>query len=54
MNMMYSDYALVADKYGVSSAKLFGELAGAFLWDPDGPDAKDKLTIYAHKIAGVK
>lgn len=54
MNMMYSDYASVADKYGVSSAKFYGELARAFLWDPDGPGAEEKLAIYAHKIAGVK
>lgn len=54
MNMMYSDYALVADRYGVSSAKFFGEMASAFLWDPDGPGAEDKLAVYAHKIAGVK
>ena len=52
--MMYSDYASVADKYGVSSAKFYGELAKAFLWDPDGPGAEEKLAIYAHKIAGVK
>ena len=54
MNMMYSDYALVADKYGVSSTKFFGEMASAFLWDPDGPGAEDKPAVYTHKIAGVK
>ena len=54
MNMMYSDYALVVDKYGVSSTKFFGEMASAFLWDPDVPGAEDKLAIYARKIAGVK
>lgn len=46
MNMMYSDYCRVAEKYGVSIAEFYADMARAFLMDKDGPGAKEKLASY--------
>ena len=50
MNMMYSDYSSVAEKYGVSIAEFYADMARAFLMDKDGPEAKKKLGAYYHGI----
>lgn len=50
MNMMYSDYSSVAEKYGVSIAEFYADMARAFLMDKDGPGAKKKLGAYYHGI----
>lgn len=50
MNMMYSDYSRVAEKYGVSIAEFYADMARAFLMDKDGPGAKKKLAAYYHGI----
>ena len=50
MNMMYSDYSSVAEKYGVSIAEFYADMARAFLMDKDGPGAKKKLAAYYHGI----
>lgn len=54
MNMMYSDYSGVAEKYGVSIAEFYADMARAFLMDKDGPEAKKKLGAYYHGIVNLK
>lgn len=54
MNMMYSDYSGVAEKYGVSIAEFYADMARAFLMDKDGPGAKKKLGAYYHGIVNPK
>lgn len=44
MNMLYSDYCAVAEKYGVAVIDFFACMAKAFLEDEDAVD--DKLTAY--------
>lgn len=46
MNMMYSDYCTVADKYGVGTPGYYADLAHAFLFDKDGGDPRTKLAAY--------
>ena len=46
MNMMYSDYYAVAEKYGVGTPDYFADLAKAFLFDKDGPKPEKKLCAY--------
>lgn len=50
MNAMYSDYSRVADKYGISTADFYADLAKAFLFDKDAPPPKQKLAAYYHCI----
>lgn len=50
MNMMYSDYSKVADKFGVNVPVFFGMMADAFLKDVDSK--KNKLKIYYNYIVG--
>ena len=50
MNMMYSDYSSVADKYGVNTADFFADMSKAFLFDKDGPKPEEKLAAYYHGI----
>lgn len=44
MNMLYSDYAPVAKKFGVDNADFYACLAEAFLDDEDA--VRDKLAVY--------
>lgn len=44
MNMMYSDYAGVAQKYGISATRYYADMASAFLNDADA--CEDKLAQY--------
>ena len=44
----------VAEKYGVSIAEFYADMARAFLMDKDGPEAKKKLGAYYHGIVNPK
>lgn len=46
MNVMYSDYSKVADKYGVGMAEFYADMAKAFLFDKDAASPKEKLAGY--------
>lgn len=50
MNMMFSDYATVAEKAGVSTTDFYADMAKAFLTDKDAQP--DKLDRYYCAIAG--
>lgn len=50
MNMMYSDYSDVANKYGGGAVRFYADMAKAFLYDPDAPDHKKKLGAYYHAV----
>ena len=49
MNMMFSDYCKVAEKFNVNSAEFFAGMAKAFLDDKDA--MPNKLARYYHGIA---
>ena len=52
MNMMYSDYAVVAKKYGVDRPEYYADLAKAFLHDKDYKgEPEEKLWLYYKCIA---
>lgn len=44
MNMLWSDYGKVAEKFGVSNVEYWAELSKAFLLDKDA--VEDKLSVY--------
>lgn len=44
MNMLWSDYGKVAEKFGVSNVEYWAELSKAFLMDKDA--VEDKLAVY--------
>ena len=47
MNMMYSDYCMVAKKYGFDRPEVYAELAKAFLDDKDfDGEPEEKLYLY--------
>ena len=48
MNMMYSDYYKVAERFGVSVPEFYATMANAFLNDSDA--RKDKLKMYYNYI----
>ena len=50
MNMMYSDYYTVAERFGVNSAEFYAEMAKAFLFDKDGGEPKHKIAEYYYSI----
>lgn len=50
MNMMYSDYCMVASKYGVNNAEFFADMARAFLFDKDAEGPGEKLAAYYHSV----
>lgn len=50
MNMMYSDYYKVAEKYGVNRPDFYADLAEAFLNDKDAGDGETKLARYYYGI----
>lgn len=54
MNMMYSDYSAVADKFNANKPEFFAELAKSFLFDKDGPAPEKKLAAYYRSIASQK
>lgn len=51
MNMIYSDYCNVAEKYGVNLPDFYAHMAKAFLFDEDGPSPACKLGKYYEYIA---
>ena len=51
MNMMYSDYCYVADKYGVGTVDFYADMAKAFLFDKDGGQPMEKISAYYYAIA---
>lgn len=51
VNMMYSDYRVVAKCFGVDREEFYIRMADAFLNDADGPDGEEKLAAYYHCIA---
>lgn len=51
VNMMYSDYCEVAQKYGVNNPGFYIHMADSFLNDDDfDGTGKEKLSIYYHTI----
>ena len=42
MNMMYTDYCVVARKYGVDTTDFYADMAMAWINDPDVPPGKTK------------
>ena len=50
MNMMYSDYSPVAQKFNAKAPDFYAELAKAFLFDKDGGGPKQKLSEYYMNI----
>lgn len=54
MNMMYSDYGMVARKYGVDSPYFYADMAKAFLFDKDGGTPEEKLAGYYEGIVDDK
>lgn len=54
INMMYSDYAPTAIKYGVDRADFYACLAKDFLLDKDGGGAEHKLAGYYRGVVAEK
>ena len=52
MNMMYSDYYKVAEKYGLNRPDFYADLAEAFLNDKDADRGEAKLAQYYYGIVG--
>lgn len=50
MNMIYSDYLIVASKHGVDTVDFYYDLTRAFLFDVDSVAPGDKLCYYYHYI----
>lgn len=50
MNMMYSDYFKVAEKFNVNNPEFFACLAKAFLEDKDAGSGETKLARYYYGI----
>ena len=50
MNMMYSDYYVVAAKYGLDRPEFYADLAKAFLMDKDAGGPEAKMAGYYHGI----
>ena len=49
MNMMYSDYCMVAKSYSADNPNFYADMAAAFLGDIDA--VGDKIVIYREHIA---
>lgn len=50
MNMMYSDYSGVGEKYKATGPDFYAALAQAFLMDPDGGKPREKLAGYFYGV----
>lgn len=46
MNMMYSDYCAVVEKYGISDVGFYADMARAFLMDKDAHSPQHKIAAY--------
>lgn len=54
VNMMRSDYCLVARKHGVDKPEFYADMAQAFLFDKDAGEPEEKIAAYYHCIAKKK
>lgn len=54
VNMMRSDYCLVARKHGVDKPEFYADMAQAFLFDKDAGEPEEKISAYYHCIAKKK
>ncbi len=54
MNMMYSDYCTVANKYNVGTPEFYACMAKAFLFDKDAKSPSAKLAAYYVGIVDAK
>lgn len=52
VNMMRSDYCMVARKHGVDKPEFYADMAQAFLFDKDAGEPKEKISAYYHCVAG--
>lgn len=50
MNMIYSDYVMVARKHSQDNAGFYADMAKAFLFDKDGGDPAEKLCRYYNYV----
>lgn len=51
VNMMRSDYCLVARKHGVDKPEFYADMAEAFLFDKDAGEPEEKISAYYHCVA---
>lgn len=54
VNMMRSDYCMVARKHGVDKPEFYADMAEAFLLDKDAGEPEEKISAYYHCIAKKK
>jgi hypothetical protein len=54
VNMMRSDYCMVARKHGVDKPEFYADMAQAFLLDKDAGEPEEKIAAYYHCIAKKK
>lgn len=54
VNMMRSDYCMVARKHGVDKPEFYADMAQAFLFDKDAGEPEEKISAYYHCIAKKK
>ena len=54
VNMMRSDYCMVARKHGVDKPEFYADMAQAFLFDKDAGEPEEKISAYYHCIAEKK
>ena len=54
VNMMRSDYCMVARKHGVDKPEFYADMAQAFLFDKDAGEPEEKIAAYYHCIAKKK
>ena len=54
VNMMRSDYCMVARKHGVDKPEFYADMAQAFLLDKDAGEPEAKIAAYYHCIAKKK
>ena len=53
MNMMYSDYCTVANKYNVGTPEFYACMAKAFLFEKDAKSPNAKMAAYYFGIVDV-
>ena len=51
VNMMRSDYCMVARKYGVDRPEFYADMAQAFLFDKDAGEPEEKIGAYYRCVA---
>ena len=51
VNMMRSDYCMVARKHGVDKPEFYADMAQAFLLDKDAGEPEEKISAYYHCVA---